>query len=70
MTDYRFHRLDRDGRRQGAPMNADCQDDEAAVEFARNLIQRRRDMIEIWSDGRFLTIATRIESTATHLCVE
>ena len=63
MSEYRFHRLDRDGRRQGAPVDSQCKDDCAAVEYARDLIQRRREMIEVWSEGRFLTIATRVENS-------
>ncbi len=58
MPGFRFHRLDRDGRRQGAPVEAQCSDEEQAFEQARALIQRRREMVEIWGEGHFIAIAT------------
>jgi hypothetical protein len=53
MPEYRFYTLGKDSRVVGAPMVLKCQDDQAAVDKAKQFLDGR--VIEIWNLTRLVT---------------
>jgi hypothetical protein len=47
---YRIYRLSRDGHIQAPPRIIDCQDDKAAMQQARQLLDG--ELLEVWNENR------------------